>query len=35
MKSKIESIAIIAVMLFIFCGGAESAVNAVCAALGF
>lgn len=35
MKSKIESIVIIAVMLFIFCGGAESAVNAVCAALGF
>ena len=35
MKSKIESIAIIAVMLFIFCGGAESVVNAVCVALGF
>lgn len=35
MKSKIESIAIIAVILFIFCGGAESVVNAVCASMGF
>lgn len=35
MKNKIESIVIIAVMLFIFCGGAESVVNAVYAALGF
>lgn len=35
MKSKIESIVIITVMLFIFCGGAESVVNAVCAAMGF
>ena len=34
MKSKIESIAIIVGTLFIFCGGAESVVNAVCAALG-
>lgn len=35
MKSKIESIAIITVILFIFCGGAESVVNAVYTALGF
>ena len=35
MKSKIESIAIIAVMLFIFCGGVENIVNVVCATLGF
>lgn len=35
MKNKIESIVIIAVMLFIFCGGTESVVNAVYATLGF
>lgn len=35
MKSKIESITIIAGMLFVFCGGAESVINAVCSALGF
>lgn len=34
MKSKIETIAIIAGTLFIFCGSAESAVNAVCVVLG-